>query len=225
MTRWQVDKQFGDAVSLFRTASYGLSESRITFCQVSRPALVLGSTQKSSTLCWEEIIASGLQVVRRKSGGGGVLIIPDQQVWVEVWVPRGNSLWQEDILKAVAWLGSAWAYSLIDLGMTKVSIHRGRMIRTHWSEQICFAGLGPGEVSIDGGKTVGIAQRRTREGTMFECSALLHFDPGKTASLMIPEEENRREVLAYLEKRVRPAGPGITPKDLEESFVNQITKL
>ncbi|MDQ3757058.1 MAG: hypothetical protein M3394_04340, partial [Actinomycetota bacterium] len=45
------------------------------------------------------------------------------------------------------------------------------------SRQVCFAGLGPGEVSVGGRKVVGIAQRRTRFGALFQCAVHRTWDP------------------------------------------------
>ena len=41
-----------------------------------------------------------------------------------------------------------------------------------WSALVCFAGLGPGEVTLDGQKLVGLSQRRTRDGVRIQ--GLLH---------------------------------------------------
>jgi lipoate-protein ligase A len=41
---------------------------------------------------------------------------------------------------------------------------------TAWSELVCFAGLGPGELSLDGRKLVGLSQRRTRNGIRIQGS-------------------------------------------------------
>ena len=48
---------------------------------------------------------------------------------------------------------------------------------------MCFAGIGPGEVTVDGRKVVGLAQRRTRAGALFQCAALLRWDPKEMARL------------------------------------------
>ena len=56
-------------------------------------------------------------------------------------------------------------------------VHRGGLVATPWSRQVCFAGLGPGEVTVAGRKVVGVAQRRTRHGARFQVAALLRWDP------------------------------------------------
>jgi hypothetical protein len=51
------------------------------------------------------------------------------------------------------------------------------MVRSALSDVVCFAGLGPGEVTIGGRKAVGISQRRTREAARFQCVAYERWDP------------------------------------------------
>ena len=79
--------------------------------------------------------------------------------------------------------GEAWASALSSLpaaaGLAPFSVHRDALVRTRWSTDACFAGVGPGEVLVaDGRKAVGLAQRRTRGGALFQCAALLSWDPG-----------------------------------------------
>ena len=62
--------------------------------------------------------------------------------------------------------------------------HKGPMRTDRWSRLVCFAGLGPGEVTVDGRKVVGISQRRTRAGARFQCAALRRWDPGALAALV-----------------------------------------
>ncbi|HEX2382259.1 MAG TPA: hypothetical protein VHI95_06460, partial [Acidimicrobiales bacterium] len=57
------------------------------------------------------------------------------------------------------------------------------------SGRACFAGLGPGEVTIGGRKAVGISQRRTRAGARFQCVAYERWDPSQLADLLrLPAE-------------------------------------
>jgi lipoate-protein ligase A len=54
---------------------------------------------------------------------------------------------------------------------------------------VCFAGLGPGEVTIAGVKVVGMSQRRTRAGALFQCAALLAWDPARLVEVLgLPAE-------------------------------------
>ena len=129
-------------------------------------------TARSSTTSGRRRPASTSSV--GSTGGGAVLVAPGAQVWLDVWVPRGHPLWDDDVIGAAAWLGHAWVGALTGLGAGPLGVHRGPLAPTAWSDRICFAGFGPGEVFVadrrgDGGpppspgaKVVGLAQRRTR---------------------------------------------------------------
>jgi lipoate-protein ligase A len=141
--------------------------------EVDEPAFVIGSTQP------EPEAATSQRVVRRRSGGGGVLVVPGDLLWVDIIVPRTDPWWEDDVGRAAHPIGQAWATALDLLGLEGV-VHRGAMVATAWSRSLCFAGLGPGEVSVDGHKVVGIAQRRTRQGACFQCAVPL-TRPGRTS--------------------------------------------
>jgi lipoate-protein ligase A len=147
---------------------------------VSAPALVLGSTQPA-------VEADGVEVVRRRSGGGAVLLRPGETVWVDVVVPADDPRWTDDVGRSFWWLGEVWASALGGAGL---SVHRGPLVRTRWSSAVCFAGLGPGEV-VDGAgrKVVGMASRRTRDGALFQCAVPLRWDAAAYVELLgLPPE-------------------------------------
>lgn len=151
------------------------------------PALVLGSAQRP------EVVApdAGIEVVRRRSGGGAVLVEPGAQLWVDVLLPAGDPRWDPDVGRSFLWLGEAWVAALAELGVA-ARRHEGPMVTSRWSPLVCFAGLGPGEVvDADGAKLVGIAQRRTRAGARFQCAVpLVPWDPGRILDLLaLPEAE------------------------------------
>ena len=142
------------------------AERGVWVLQATQPALVLGSTQPM-------IDAQNVEIVRRRSGGGAVWVDPGGTLWVDVVVPKADDLWDDDVGRSTYWLGDSWARALGD-GAT---VHRGAMVRTPWSDRVCFAGLGPGEVTIAGQKVVGISQRRTRSAARFQCVVYERWDP------------------------------------------------
>ena len=151
-----------------------------------RSTLVLGSTQP-----WIDVPA--LEVCRRRSGGGAVLVRPHEVLWIDVLLPRDDPLWDDDVARSTHWLGETWRDAL-GVGL----VHTGEMIRTLWSSAICFAGVGPGEVLVDGAKVVGISQRRTRAGARFQCAVMRTWDPSELARIFAPGEW--REVAELLEQ-------------------------
>lgn len=167
----------------------------MTWCEVTRPAVVLGSTQGYGVVVPG---AAGLDVARRRSGGGAVLVEPGRVVWADVVVPAGDELWLADVGRAAWWLGDVWAAALVALGLVgaPVAVHRAGLVRAPWSSLVCFAGLGPGEVTVGGRKAVGISQRRTRDGALFQCAVPLAWDPSPllAALSLAPAERDAARV-------------------------------
>lgn len=157
---------------------------RLRVCEVTAEALVLGSSQRLDDAAFARARALGLEVVRRRSGGGAVLLAPGGQVWVDLAVPTDDDVWEDDVGRSGVWLGAAWAEALRALGVERPSVHRGRMLRTDLSDAVCFAGLAPGEVTVGRAKVVGVSQRRSREGGVFQCTVPLVWDPSPMAAVL-----------------------------------------
>lgn len=178
----------GDAGG-FHARELGESGGReIWVFAVDRPALVLGSTQSADDVDRAAAERLGVEVVRRRSGGGAVLLDPGAFVWVDAVVPRGDELWHDDVGRAFDWLGRVWAATLADLGVPSaaVAVHDGPLVTSALSSTVCFAGLGPGEVTVDGAKAVGMSQRRTRAAIRLQSSLVLGWDAGRHAALLAP---------------------------------------
>lgn len=189
---WSLERYSADASTLHELPLPDLATRRIWWLEPTVPALVLGSTQREATLP-----AGGtgmVSVCRRRSGGGAVLLVPGDVLWVDVLLPREDPLWQDDIGRSTWWLGDLWARALEALGFGTLEVWRGGLVRTQWSSAACFAGLGPGEVSISGRKVIGISQRRTRTQARFQCAVLLHYDSEALGGLLGLSSEGRAAV-------------------------------
>ena len=171
---------------------------RVAVLEVDRPALVLGSTQADGVVDRAAASAAGVELVRRRSGGGAVLLVPGDSLWVDVVLPRADPLWDDDVGRATWWLGQAWAGALADLGLA-ATVHEGHLVRTRWSALVCFAGWGPGEVAVHDRKAVGVASRRGRAGARFQCGLGRTWDPGPLLDLLAlgptDRAEGRRELV------------------------------
>ena len=148
-------------------------------------AVVLGSTQRDEVIDVAMCRRSGVDIVRRRSGGGAVHLTSSGIAWLDVLLPVEHPLWDRDVTTSSFWLGEAWMESLSSLGIEGLRQHRGRLERSETSDLICFAGRGPGEVFLgDGSKVVGISQRRTRSHTRFQCAVSLAWDPVRLLDLL-----------------------------------------
>lgn len=150
----------------------------------SRPALVLGSTQSVADVDPEGLTRLGLDLARRRSGGGAVHV-SDDCIWIDVTISRGDPLWLDDVSGSSTWLGRAWVEALQPAGLGQLRVHEGAMVHHRLERTVCFAGLAPGEVTdSSGAKVVGISQRRGRDGARFQCVVHLRWLPAAFAGAL-----------------------------------------
>lgn len=166
-----------------------------TFHTVDRPTLVLGSTQPDSDVDQRVARVLGVDVVRRRSGGGAVLLMPGEFVWLDLVIPAGDPLWLDDVGRAMVWVGELWRRALAELGVVG-EVHLGGLLTTAWSRQVCFAGVGTGELMAGESKLVGISQRRTREYARFQSMCHLRWRPELVAALVAAPRPVATEIAA-----------------------------
>ena len=88
---WRFEDRRGSAQELHGAAVGDPVAGRAVVVQhVSRPALVLGSSQGSADVDEGFGRRSGVDLARRRSGGGAVLLGTDDHVWVDLVVPAGD---------------------------------------------------------------------------------------------------------------------------------------
>ncbi len=152
---------------------------------ITTPALVLGSTQDDSVVDVDACRLAGVEVVRRRSGGGAVLLLPGEVTWLDVIVPAGMPGWSADVHGPMIWLGRRLAAAISAVtGIDDLVVHDGAMVDTAWSRLICFDGVGAGEVLVGGSKLVGISQRRTRHAARLQCCWYGVYDPSRLVELL-----------------------------------------
>lgn len=130
-------------------------------------ALVLGSSQSEDAANADALQRRGLALVKRQSGGGAVLVVPESLVWIDVFIPRDDPLREADVGKSALWLGEVWQATLAEFGIP-AEVRKAPYQPGNWGSLVCFAGRAPGEVFADGKKSVGVSQRRTRQGARFQ---------------------------------------------------------
>jgi len=195
------------------------AERGIWNVKISRSALVLGSSQTEDVVNLEACAKANVDVVRRRSGGGAVYLAIGEHLWVDVVVPRGDPLWNDDVVASSQWIGDAWSRVLTTFGNSLVSVHRGRAEPSTWSKLVCFAGLGPGEVLINGNKVVGISQRRTNKAARFQCFVHRRWTPEIFLSLLAvprPRIEDLGDLVTIIDR---------DPSQLFAAFVDELNAL
>ncbi|BBH17876.1 hypothetical protein Back2_21630 [Nocardioides baekrokdamisoli] len=187
--------RFTEPVATFleRPIPSGLSEAEAWFFEAPGPVLVMGSAQDVALA----EAAPGMDVARRRSGGGAVFVDPARSLWLDVIVPPTDPRWSDDVRTSSHWLGRAWAEALRSIGIEGEVYDEG-LEKTPWGRLVCFGANGPGEVLIAGRKTVGIAQRRTRDGARFQCIVYDRWDPHDVVDHLVLTEVERAAISADL---------------------------
>lgn len=216
---WAVQRQPSSPAVFHAREVADPAERVVWVCDPTGPALVLGSAQPDGRVNRAACARAGVDVVRRRSGGGAVLVVPGDVLWVDLVLPAGDRLWNDDVGRAFHWVGDAWAAALAELGVG-AEVHRGALVHSPWSGEVCFAGLGPGEVTVADRKVVGIAQRRTRRSARFQCAALGRWDPGGLVTLFDLDPRERAAADSALASAA--AGVGVDLDALLTAFVHHL---
>lgn len=148
-----------------------LTDATMFVVHPSAPLLVLGGNQSADVLSprgqdWP---------LRRRRGGGGVVALAPDDLWIDFWIPRDDPRWRGDVRVASMLTGDWWAGALNDCGISRTHVHDGGVEGDANLRVACFAGRGPGEVFVDDVKAVGVTQWRVREG-MFLSTVLRASD-------------------------------------------------
>lgn len=191
----------------------------VQIARVARPALVLGSTQAERIVDRAAARDAGVEVVRRRTGGGAVFVAPGAQVWIDCWLPSGDPLLERDVGRSFAWLGAVWAAALAANGI-EAAVHVGRLEPGGWGRLICFAALGPGELHVGGAKVVGLSQHRSRAGSRFHAAALLAWDPDRLLQVLDLSSAARAEAHRHLRAVASPLP--VDGGDLVRAFVDAL---
>ncbi|HEX6235971.1 MAG TPA: hypothetical protein VFZ68_02190 [Acidimicrobiales bacterium] len=214
---WSVRHLAGPAGDLHATPLPDPVTREVWVLEATRPALVLGSTQRDDLVDRAAAARHGIEVVRRRSGGGAVLVTPGEMAWVDVVLPAGDPLWDNDVGRAALWLGGAWRRALASVGVAPAEVHQGPFVCGPLGRLVCFAALAAGEVSLgDARKVVGISQRRTRAGSRFQCAAYRRWEPGLLADLLRLDGGGRRALVGAA------GGTGLAPADLVTALLDQL---
>jgi lipoate-protein ligase A len=158
------------------------AERALWLCSAEKPALILGSTQDESDVRVDVAVGSGIEIVRRRSGGGAVYVAPDESVWMDITISREDPLWQDDVSTSMLWLGDVFVQALQP--WVHAETFRGTFHNGHIGRAVCFASAAPGEVFVGDNKLVGISQRRNREGARFQCVVYRQWNPLVWSSLL-----------------------------------------
>jgi len=142
--------------------------------------IVLGRSQRSLLDTIEP--RHEMEVLRRASGGGAVLVGP-WMLGLSVALPPDHRLVGDGAVNSYRWLGQAIARALLQSGIDAWAISPQALLARRAQnpapalDWACFGALSPWEVLVGDKKIAGLAQVRRRQGILLVAGVLLKAVP------------------------------------------------
>jgi lipoate-protein ligase A len=179
-------------------------EATMYVVRAQRATLVLGSTQSPEIL---DAQRAGETPLRRRRGGGGLVLVQPGDLWIDWWIPADDPRWRRDVHASSRMVGEWWADVLRAVVPGVVTVHDGPLAGDRAYRLVCFAGRGPGEVFVDGVKVVGVTQWRVREGMFVSTIMLAHPSSDVLPYLLEIPDGIGRALEHHVLSSVTDAGP------------------
>lgn len=152
------------------------------------PALVMGSAQRPGDFDRSRLERDAVDLAPRRSGGGAVFIAPSSVLWVDVLAPRSSDLWSTDLGETFVRTGAIWQQALRTCGI-ETELFMSAPAKSDVARLACWAGLGWGELTIEGSKVLGLSQRRTRWGARIQAMLVLDSSSQRVADYLPAEHQ------------------------------------
>ncbi|HMA35265.1 MAG TPA: ligase [Chloroflexia bacterium] len=210
------DAQVAQSMALLEGATAGPA---LRWYWADRPTLILGVFQPPELINQAACAARAIPIVRRRSGGTGVLAGPPL-LSLDIALPPGHRLAAPDVTESYRWLGEAWRATLQALGVghtrlipiAEVRATAQRPLRRlppadqrlsdeELAQLACFGTVSPYEVAIGPRKLVGLAQVRRRSGVLFQVGLPLTWQAELLAELLAARPDDRARLAGLLRAR------------------------
>ena len=182
MDQFDVVIRRGDPAA-FHAVEPTSSARQAVFFQSSQRTLVLGSSQRLDAVDMASAHQHSIAVTKRRSGGGGVLLIPDEFVWLDLIIPATDVLWEADVSRSMDWVGELWKWA-VDPWVSSSVVHRAAMQSPLGSSAVCWSTTASGELVGPHGKLVGVSQRRTKHIARLQSMCHLVWRPELYAAVL-----------------------------------------
>lgn len=137
----------------------------------SKPTLSLGRNQKTKNLNWSFIEKKGIDVVRRPSGGRGVL--HNKEITYSFSISKSSNLLPNTLMDSYMKISRALIESFLQLG---IESHMEPSKSNGLTKDFCYDASSFYEVKVDGKKLIGSAQYRKPYFILQHGSIPIKFD-------------------------------------------------
>jgi lipoate-protein ligase A len=159
----------------------------------SEPAITIGYSQKADAeLDIERCRESGIAIVRRPTGGRALLHA--NELTYAVVAPVSLSPFNQGLKATFQAISEALLAGLQGLGI-QGDLNTSKQRAASTRSPACFASLNHCEITVDGKKLVGSAQKRTSKAFLQHGSIIIESDHKLFASLLKFEDESERVAL------------------------------
>jgi len=145
----------------------------LRFYQWDRPSISIGYFQKASDVNFNYCRQKGYPVVRRLTGGRAIL--HDEELTYSISSYTGSSLFKDGLFETYTVISNALlrGLKLNSIG-ARISLRKKRS--EHLKNPSCFKSMSFGEITVNGKKIIGSAQKRYKNGFLQHGSLLLGFN-------------------------------------------------
>ena len=182
-----IDPEFGDGfynmaldMALADAVRQGRSAATVRFYGWNPPAISLGYNQRAGEIDPAACAAAGIDVVRRPTGGRAVF--HKDEFTYSVAAREDHPLLGGTVLETYRTIAGALIAGLRGLGIEAEMVKSGAGAPGGQRAASCFAAAGRYEVTVNGRKIIGSAQRRI-DGVILQQGSLLLAQPQQVPEL------------------------------------------
>ena len=169
------------------------------------PTLSIGYSQPvGREIDRSRLVEQGIPWVRRPTGGRAIL--HEQELTYSVVAPVSHPLFSGGLKTTFSAISEALLKGLTELGLDHAQVNREKKANPEpglRSSPSCFALLNHCEITVDGRKLVGSAQRRTQTAFVQHGSVLIHINrPRLNSVLKFADDYQRARNLEVLQQNI-----------------------
>jgi len=194
-----------------------LSPPTLRFYRWDRPSISIGYFQKASDVDLDYCRKKGYPLVRRLTGGRAIL--HDEELTYSISSFAGSALFKDRLLETYRVISNALLRGLKLNGIdARISFQKKRS--GHHKNPSCFKSMSYGEITVNGKKIIGSAQKRYKNGFLQHGSLLLDYKADELCNTLMeigPDDLTRIG-------SIRECASGITPDRLSRSLKEAFEK-